>query len=123
MSAVVTMSRIMRNPGYRDSTGVGFVLGNAHFDRFRDGPRQLVGPLDCHDTISPELIQPEIVDLARIVKAIKVHVEKRQPAATVFLDQRERRAADLVWRDAKALRESADECRLPSAQIADEQHD
>ena len=72
---------------------------------------------------SPSLVQPEVVDLARIVEAIEIDVKQRQPAAAIFLDQRERRAADVVADDAEAFGEAADERRLPGAEIAGQQHD
>jgi hypothetical protein len=50
-------------------------------------------------------------------------VKERPPSAAVFLNQRERRAADLVARHAETFGETPDEGRLPGAEIAVEQDD
>src|SRR5262245_40116673 len=88
-----------------------------------DVPRQLLCPLDREHAVSSDLVEAEIEHLARIVEAIEIDVEQRQAAAAIFLDERERRAAHLVRRDAEALREPLHERRLPCAEIAVEQHD
>ena len=69
------------------------------------------------------LVQPQVVDLARIVQAIEIDVEQRQPAAAVFLDQRERRAADLVAARRRAFGQAAHERRLPRSEVAVQQDD
>ena len=60
-----------------------------------------------------DLVEPEIVDLARIVQAVQIDVKQRQPSAAVFLNQRERRAADLVADRRRAPRPAR--ARTPSS--------
>src|SRR5262249_5971527 len=87
------------------------------------GPRQLPGPFDRQHALHTELLEAQIVDLARVVEPVKIDVDERDPAAAVLLHQRERRAAHLFGRDAEALGQSAHERGLPCTEIADEQHD
>ena len=46
---------------------------------------------------------------------------QRQPAAAILVDQRERRAADLVRIDAEALGQAAHERRLAGAEVPGQQ--
>ena len=92
-----------------------------HDCRTHDRPRQLLRPLDRQYAALSQFLQPKLVDLARIIEAIEVDVNQRHASATVLLHQRERRAADVFGRDAKAFSEPANEGRLPCSQVANQQ--
>jgi ABC-type uncharacterized transport system ATPase subunit len=89
----------------------------------RDRARQLVGPLDREDAFGGDLVEPEVVDLTRIVESIQIDVKQRQPTAAIFLHDRERWTAHVVGRDAESFGETADEHGLSRAEIAVQQHD
>src|SRR6185436_10206875 len=84
---------------------------------------QLLRPLDRQHAAGGNLVEAEISDLARIVESIQIDVIQRQPAAAVFLHQRERRAADLFARNAEALGQPLHERGLAGTEIAVQQHD
>src|SRR5262249_52255014 len=79
--------------------------------------------LDGEHAVDGDLVEAQVEDLARIVEAIEIDVKERQPPAAVFLDQRERRAAHFVTREAKPLGQPFHERGLSGAEIAIEQHD
>ena len=69
-----------------------------------------------------QLVEAEVVHL-RALEPVQIDVVaaaagRRAPSVPVFLDQRERRAADLVRVDPEARGHPADERRLPGAEVA-----
>ena len=50
-------------------------------------------------------------------------MKERQSPATIFLNERERRARDLVGLNAQSLRDSPDKCGFSGAEISREEHD
>ena len=82
---------------------------------------ELFGPLDRQDAVLPKLVEPELVDLTRVVQAIEVDVKQRQTSATVLLHQRERRAADVFRLNTQPLGQAAHQRGLPCSEIADQQ--
>jgi len=80
--------------------------------------REAIGPLDRENTIPhAQLLQSQISG-RRPFEAIQIGVIQRQTSATVFVDQREGRAADVPRIDAEPLREAAHERRLAGPEIA-----
>src|SRR5215475_6879845 len=82
-----------------DRSQIAVAVYDLNPDRVRIVAPQLLRPLDRQHAALRDLVEPEIVELARIVQPIQVDVKQRQPAAAVFLNERECRAAHLVARD------------------------
>ncbi len=96
---------------------------DADLDRPTDRPRQFLRPLDRQDAFQSELFESQLIDLARIVEAVQIHMNERDAAAPILLHQRERRAAHFFRRDFQPFREPANQRRLARAEIADQQDD
>src|SRR5215813_2468640 len=107
----------------RQAPLVAAAVLDADLDGARDRPRQLLRPLDRQHALHPKLFQAKIVDLSRIVETVQIDVNERDAPAAILLHQGEGRTAHLFGRDAQTFGQTAYERGLPSAEIADEQHD
>ena len=58
-----------------------------------------------------------------LLEAIQIGVLEREAPASVFVHERERRAADFFGVDPQSRRQSSNECRLPCPQIPGQQKD
>src|SRR5688572_4041063 len=94
-----------------------------------NGPRafermcQPVRPLDRqHTVVHAQLVEPEIVRCGAI-EPVEIDVIERQSSTAIFMNECERRTADLPRIDVQAFRKASDEGRLPGAKISREQQD
>src|SRR4029453_110653 len=77
--------------------------------------REAIRPLDRED--SPmQFLETKIVSGSPF-EAIEIGVIQRQATTRVLVDQRERRAADVLGSGAEPFRQSSNERRLPCSQI------
>ncbi len=70
-----------------------------------------------------QLVEPEVSRLPPACKPIEIDVVQRRATAAIFLNQRERRARDVVGRRAEAARQAAHERGLAGAQLTVQEHD
>ena len=98
-------------------------VGNGDADGSADRSAKPLWPLDGRDTLIGEvLIESDLIQISAF-QAIQVDMNQRQPAAPIFVDQRERGARDFAGIHAQTLGEPTDKRGLPGPQVASEKQD
>src|SRR5260221_416976 len=98
------------------------ILDRDRHRMFRQVRPEAFGPLDDRDTVAlQDLLQPQLVEVARLLDSVQVDMVDRDPPP-VRVDQTEGRGADLIGRNAEPPRQTTREDRVSHAQIAAQQH-